>query len=97
MASSAHRFDDAEVACPVIPGRLYTACFFDQGLVVPRVHLFEATTDEHAIRKVRSSQALTKREIWDQNRLVAVIPPDTGEMETLVIGLEHCDASKPQG
>lgn len=61
---------------PVGIGRLYTACFFDQGLIVPRVRLLEAATDEDAITEVRSSHIFTRRELWDRHRLVAVIPPD---------------------
>ena len=51
--------------------RLYTICFFDPGLAVPRVQLFEAATDSEATAMARSLGRFKMRELWDRHRLVA--------------------------
>ena len=73
MASHAHRFDDDGLAGTAIK-RLYTLCYFDNGLVVPGVQLFDAETDEEAIAEAESLHPFRNRELWDRHRLVAVIP-----------------------
>lgn len=75
MAARADRLEDP-AALPDEFGRVYTACFFDQGLVVPRVKVLEAPTDDDAISELRSLNRFTERELWHGHRLVAVIPPD---------------------
>ena len=74
MASQAHRFEDYH---PEDRGRVYTACFFDPGVIVPRVSMLAAANDEEAIAAMRSSQIFKMRELWDRHRLVAVIPPNS--------------------
>jgi hypothetical protein len=75
MASRAQHLD-ADVAFPGDAERLYTACFFNRGAVVPQVQLLAANTDEEAIADLRSSHIFTTRELRDRHRLVAVIAPD---------------------
>jgi hypothetical protein len=75
MASRAHRLCKRPAEALSL-GRVYAACCFDTGLVVPRVKLLEANTDAEAITELCSSDRRTRRELWDGYRLVAAIPPD---------------------
>ena len=72
MATLAHPIDD--IPFPDESGRLYTACFFERGAIVPRVQLLAAKSDEEAIAKVGSSHMFMTRELWDRHRLVALLP-----------------------
>lgn len=56
--------------------RVYSACFFDDGLVVPRVSVIEADSDERAAEEVRSLNRFKRRELWDRYRLVAAFRPE---------------------
>lgn len=76
MATSFRHIDRAPGSGSDSVRRLYTACFFDQGLLVPRVKLFDAASDAEAIAEICSVQRFTKRELWDRHRLVTVIPPE---------------------
>ena len=51
--------------------RIYSLCWFDEGLVVPQVSLLEAASDEEAIGRVRSMHRFKARELWQRHRLVA--------------------------
>ena len=53
--------------------RVYTICFFDRGLLVPRVTLIDAASDEEAVSEARSMSPWTRREVWDRHRPVATI------------------------
>jgi hypothetical protein len=55
--------------------RIYTLCSFDRGLVVPKVQLIDAVTDDEAVAFARGSDLCSLREVWDRHRLVAVIQP----------------------
>jgi hypothetical protein len=72
MASHALNYD---VAPASDTARVYSICFFDRGLVVPRVQLLEADTDEEAISAAQSMNRVLAWELWDRHRLVAAIPP----------------------
>lgn len=61
-------------------GRIYTLCSFDRGLVVPKLQLIDAVTDDEAIAFARSSHVCSLREVWDRHRLVAIIQP--ADLET---------------
>lgn len=73
MATRAHSIDG--IGFPDESGRLYTACFFEHGAIVPWVQLLAAESDEEAIGELRSSHVFMTRELWDRHRLVALIPP----------------------
>ena len=68
--SSVH--DPAAVRQPL---NVYSLCSFDPELVVPQVELIDAESDEDAIALARSRKFHMRREIWDQHRLVAALPP----------------------
>ena len=55
--------------------RIYTLCSFDRGLVVPRVQLIDALTDDEAVAFARGGDLCSLKEVWDRHRLVAVIQP----------------------
>ena len=61
---------------PHLPAhRVYTLCSFDGGLIVPKVQLIDAATDDEAVARARGTNMWNLRELWDRHRLVAVIPP----------------------
>jgi hypothetical protein len=59
--------------------RVYTLCSFDRGLVVPKVQLIDAVTDDEAVAFAGGSNLCSLREVWDRHRLVAVIQPRNSE------------------
>ena len=61
--------------------RVYTLCSFDRGLVVPKVQLIDAETDDEAVAFAAGSNLCSLREVWDRHRLVAVIQPRNPETE----------------
>jgi len=71
MASLA--FTDSAASASPGSSRFYSVCSFDRGLVVPRVTLLEAYSDDEAIRAVSAMSRFFERELWDRHRLVAVI------------------------
>ena len=57
--------------------RIYSVCSFDRGIVVPRVQLLEAVTDEEAVSAARSMDRFKSRELWHRHRLIAVFAPES--------------------
>ena len=55
--------------------RLYSLCFFETDWIVPQVQFLEADSDDEALVQARSMRPWMTREVWDQHRLVRVLPP----------------------
>ena len=55
---------------------VYSVCFFESGLIVPRVSLLEAASDDEAVSAAYAMNRFSMRELWDRHRLVAVIPAE---------------------
>lgn len=73
MAS--HAFQEQIAPLQTTP-RVYSICCFDRGLLVPRVQLLEAATDEEAVSEARSMHRNKSRELWHRHRLIAVLPAE---------------------
>jgi hypothetical protein len=61
------------------PARVYSLCSFGAGVAAPNVKLIEASSEAEAVELARERLLFTTRELWDGNRLVAVIPPMLSE------------------
>jgi hypothetical protein len=61
------------------PATVYSLCSFGAGVAAPNVKLIEACSEAEALELARERLLFTTRELWDGNRLVAVIPPMLSE------------------
>jgi hypothetical protein len=63
--------------------RLYSLCLFERGWIVPHVRFLHAENDLDALALAKSLDPWMTREVWDEHRLVDVLPPTSAAPATV--------------